>query len=427
MSAAFALLLWLTVAPIGQTFEATRADFATRLVADPFGEREAPPEPSDAGEFALVRYDSPAGPLAAYATPVRDDGRRRPALVWIKGGFGGIGAWLYEFDDAQNDQSVDIYLGSGAFGDKLVVFCPSMRGENDNPGRFEMFLGEVDDLRAALAHVAARPDVDPQRIYVAGHSTGGTLALLLAAASDVPAGVVSIGGSPDFERVVTDGGFGVEPFDTADPREVRLRSPMTYAAMLRVPVLYVEGAEGSNYPPEAQRMQALAQAAGHAMEVAIIDDADHFTVLHAMHRLIAAHLIDGEPGLPTPGRAAAMHREFLRRQAEQRRAALAAAGAEAAQTAYRARPIELTPAAAQAIRQALVEPPAYPQGAAYFFGHDDGSRIDWEIKLVEAPPPGTIVTESHGVTVATDAGTAGLFTGLVLDVDGEGGFFWAEP
>ena len=62
----------------------------------------------------------------------------------------------------------------------IVMMYPSLRGGNDNPGRREGFLGEVDDILAAAEYLARESYVDPGRIYLGGHSTGGTLAMLAA-------------------------------------------------------------------------------------------------------------------------------------------------------------------------------------------------------------------------------------------------------
>ncbi len=58
----------------------------------------------------------------------------------------------------------------------------SLRGGNDNPGQKQGFAGEIDDVVAAGDFLAQQPYVDPAP--VGGHSTGGTMVLLTAAASD---------------------------------------------------------------------------------------------------------------------------------------------------------------------------------------------------------------------------------------------------
>jgi len=60
----------------------------------------------------------------------------------------------------------------------IAELYPALRGASGNPGKPECFLGEIDDILAAADFLARRPDVDPQRIYLGGHSTGGTMVLL---------------------------------------------------------------------------------------------------------------------------------------------------------------------------------------------------------------------------------------------------------
>ena len=62
------------------------------------------------------------------------------------------------------------------------MMFPGLRGTSGNPGTQESFLGEVDDVLAAADFLRKVDYVDPSRIYLGGHSTGGTLALLVAEA-----------------------------------------------------------------------------------------------------------------------------------------------------------------------------------------------------------------------------------------------------
>ena len=61
-----------------------------------------------------------------------------------------------------------------------------------------MFYGEIEDLEEARKYVASLPYVDPNRIYLVGHSTGGTKALLLSEYSKGFRAVFSMGALPDF-------------------------------------------------------------------------------------------------------------------------------------------------------------------------------------------------------------------------------------
>jgi acetyl esterase/lipase len=67
----------------------------------------------------------------------------------------------------------------------IAVFTPTFRGENGNGGNFEYMFGEVDDLAEAVRTIAKVPGINPARIYVLGHSSGGGLADLLALRPDV--------------------------------------------------------------------------------------------------------------------------------------------------------------------------------------------------------------------------------------------------
>jgi dienelactone hydrolase len=63
----------------------------------------------------------------------------------------------------------------------------------------------VDDARAAIALLAKRPEIDTRRIFVLGHSMGGTLAPRIAQGDQEVAGLVILAGTTrPLERVVVD-------------------------------------------------------------------------------------------------------------------------------------------------------------------------------------------------------------------------------
>jgi acetyl esterase/lipase len=101
-----------------------RAGFQTKLIPNDFTP-DGPAEPAPPG-FRMVRYASPVGPLVAYVSEDRRDGRRRPAVVWAHGGFGGVGP-----DELVDGGTLDPFTKAG-----FVVMSPSWRGENDNPGKY---------------------------------------------------------------------------------------------------------------------------------------------------------------------------------------------------------------------------------------------------------------------------------------------------
>jgi dienelactone hydrolase len=253
---------------------AARAGHTTKIGPSSYQADGPAPVPTD--DYRLVSYRSADGELSAYvSSPPAPEGRR-PALIWAHGGFGGI--------DRRVLRRVAPFRDAG-----FLVFCPSWRGENANPGRFELFYGEVDDAVAAIEHVAALPGVDRERIYMAGHSTGGTITLLAALSTNKLRAAFSFGGAPDLARTLKAGGYGNTPFDPHDAEETRLRSAIAFVDRLRTPTFYFEG-EDSAYPPDAKRMEERAGAAKTPFRAFTLEGGDHFDIVAPLTEYVAAEL-----------------------------------------------------------------------------------------------------------------------------------------
>lgn len=270
------------------TLAEARSGFATRIVTQegftPVGPAETPPT----GVLDRITYPSAHGPLAAYITPRPAEGRH-PAVVWAHGGAGGIASWLWEPVDPDDDQSGAAFREAG-----FVVMYPSWRGENDNPGKYEMFYGEVDDLLAARDYLATLPWVDPDRIYLVGHSTGATLVLLAATATDRFRAAFALGPwiglphDPDDLRDVRLMGRIAVPFDVENPDEVVLRSAFSFAQAIRRPTFVIEGE--AHWLPAMPQMIEHARAADAPFYALQVRGGDHFTILHSVTRLIAERI-----------------------------------------------------------------------------------------------------------------------------------------
>jgi dipeptidyl aminopeptidase/acylaminoacyl peptidase len=169
----------------------------------------------------------------------RGDGKKHPAIIWLVGGFSNsIGDIAWTPGPASNDQSASGFRDHG-----IVMMYPSLRGGNTNPGHIETFYGEVDDVLAAARHLASLDYVDPKRIYLGGHSTGGTLALLVAAAAeDRFRAVFALGPVED----VTGYGADVLPFDLENPKEGQLRAPQRWLKDIKCPTFVFEGTKQGN-------------------------------------------------------------------------------------------------------------------------------------------------------------------------------------
>jgi pimeloyl-ACP methyl ester carboxylesterase len=268
------------VPPAGETgtLVEARKGFTTRIVHRAPDKTPVPEPPANL--FRKVRYDSPAGSLAAYLSPDPKDGKKHPAIVWITGGdCNSIDQGCWKEGPPLNDQSAGAYRKAG-----IVMMFPSLRGGNDNPGVKEGFFGEVDDVIAAAEYLSKQDFVDPKRIYLGGHSTGGTLVLLVAECSDRFRAVFSFGPASDVS------GYGPEytPFDTSNPREAELRSPVRWLASIQGPVFVFEGAAHGNLPS----LRALARASSNAnVHCYPVRGGTHFSILSPTNRLIADRIL----------------------------------------------------------------------------------------------------------------------------------------
>ena len=158
-----------------------REPFLARRAAHETILSERAPSPGEYTEYSpprgVSRVTYASGELdleAWYAVPLGASrgSRSAPALVYFHGDF------AFGPDDFE---VVRPFLDAG-----YVVMTPMLRGENGNPGEFELLFGEVDDARAAIHWVASQPQVDLDRIYAFGHSIGGGITALLSLYPELP-------------------------------------------------------------------------------------------------------------------------------------------------------------------------------------------------------------------------------------------------
>lgn len=254
--------------PAGSALVDARRGFQTKLLRQQaIG---VPAEPPPAGVFDLVSYPAPLGRNAAYVSPRPAGSGKHPAVIWLVGGFSNsIGDFLWIPAERANDQSASGFRAAG-----VVTMFPSLRGGNENPGHLETFFGEVDDVLAAAKFLASLDYVDPSRIYLGGHSTGGTLALLVAAAAgDRFRAVFSLGPVED----VTGYGDEVLPFDLKNPKEGQLREPQRWLADIRCPTFVFEGTKA---PANVASLRALQRRSRNPlMHFTALPGETHFTLI----------------------------------------------------------------------------------------------------------------------------------------------------
>jgi dienelactone hydrolase len=255
-----------------------RAGFKSKLVPRSL-ERDPVPEPPGS-LFRTVAFDSPAGKLAGYLSQSADDGTKHPAIIWITGGDCNSIGDIWSDAPASNDQTASAFRKAG-----IIMFFPSLRGGNQNPGTKEGFLGEVDDVLAAADFLARQPAVNTERIYLGGHSTGGTLVLLVAETTDRFRAVFSFGPASDV------GNYPAEftPFDTSNPREIALRSPGRWLDSIHAPTFVFEGSDRSS---NIRSLEAMAKATRNPMvHLFPIEGADHFSVLAPVNSRLAQKIL----------------------------------------------------------------------------------------------------------------------------------------
>jgi hypothetical protein len=196
--------------PAGQTFDQWRTGFKTKLLKTGPSEQEYDPTEQPPENVTEVMY--PSGPLNLKAWVHRPPGveEPRPALVFFHGGFAFGGGDL---------EACQPFMDAG-----FVVMAPMLRGENGNPGNYELFFGEIDDARAACQWLSKQPYVKGDRIYTFGHSVGGGVSAVLSLLDNVP--IRHGGSSGGLYEHLTFMGWNLEgmvPFEnTPQERSVRL-------------------------------------------------------------------------------------------------------------------------------------------------------------------------------------------------------------
>jgi acetyl esterase/lipase len=269
-------------APLAANLTEARKDFTTTVQAPANGT----PLPSPPPEL-FVRSDYAGGEgrkLAAFVSPDPGDGAKHPAIVWLTGGDSSTLDNFWTEGPPQNDQSASAFRKAG-----MIMMFPTLRGGNTDTGAREFFYGEVDDVRAAAEHLAQLPYVDPARVYLGGHSTGGTLALLVAQSGARFAAVFVLGPVDQVDRYPK----SVMGFDLAsmNERERQLRSPRHWMGGIQSPTWLIEGTEQPGNLPMLDALCSMTDSEGVVCIRA--SGFDHFSVIDAVSKKLAARIVVG--------------------------------------------------------------------------------------------------------------------------------------
>ncbi|KQV68067.1 alpha/beta fold hydrolase [Rhizobium sp. Root1220] len=201
--------------------------------------------------------------LVAWLSKYKREQKPKPAVLFLHGGNAmGIGHW----------ELLKAYADAG-----FVVMMPSLRGENGQMGNFSGFYDEVDDVLAAADRLQHLPGVDPNRLFIAGHSIGGTLTMLAAMSSHKFRAAAPISGNPDgfrfFKRYPQD-----IRFDVQNAHEFEVRTALCYAESFKCPVRVVHGTEEPHFNDRAGLLASRARAGGVRIETDTVKG-DHTSAL----------------------------------------------------------------------------------------------------------------------------------------------------
>ena len=265
------------------TLASLRSYYETTINVEPTVKTPLPTPPTKL--FKTVHYDSDGMSLAAFVTPDPQDRKKHPAIVWLTGGESNTLADFWRKGSKQNDQTASPYRDAG-----VIMMFPTLRGGNDNTGNIEVNYGEVDDVIAAAEYLATLPYIDSSRIYLGGHSTGGTLALLVSevASSTHPnlfKAVISFGATQEtmFLHEVT--------FTGDEQREMDLRTPANWIDDIRMPTWIIEGKRSGNY----RDLKSMCDKNKNPMlQCSFIPRYDHFSVLYPLNRHFAQQIMADE-------------------------------------------------------------------------------------------------------------------------------------
>jgi dipeptidyl aminopeptidase/acylaminoacyl peptidase len=248
-----------------EDYAEVRKRFRTKLLEQGPAPQEEPMHRPPPG---VTEVEFPSGKLRlkAWVNRPPNDMPKQPVVLFVHGGFAfGPPDW----------EMAKPYRDAG-----YVVLVPILRGENRQPGSFSLFYDEVDDVLAAAQYLAEQPYVDPGRLYLAGHSSGGSVALLAAMGSKRFKAVASFDGLPDLAAVFKPGKKAKEVrFDLNDPRELQVRSPLAYARSFKCPArLYYSHQAWEHMHLTSQRTAEVAREQGLDVE-AILVAGNHFTMV----------------------------------------------------------------------------------------------------------------------------------------------------
>ena len=242
-------------------FAAARANFKTQI-------RRSGPPPSQWEDVVTppgateVTYPSGELHLKAWLSRSPDSGKKSPAVLFLHAGFD-FYSEMWNF--------VQPFRDAG-----YIVMLPTVRGENGQHGQFTMYYDEVSDVINAAEYLRNLLNVDPNRVFVAGYSVGGTLTMLASELYPHFRAAAAMSGTGDLANYLkyAKGASYNEPFDPAGSQEVLIRSALAWAESIKCPIGLFYGTKETYFAIATPAMAAAAKAHGIDAE-AVAVEGDH--------------------------------------------------------------------------------------------------------------------------------------------------------
>ena len=225
-----------------------RAQFHTHLLRKIAAPEKSTPLGTPPGANRVTYPGGPNGSieLVAWLSQYEPGKTLKPAVLFLHGGNAtGDGHWAL----------MKPYWEAG-----FVVLLPSFRGENGQQGNYSGFYDETSDALAAASYLENLPGVDPNRLFLAGHSNGGTLSLLASmtrkfrASVPISAGVNSWRYFNRYSDEIC--------FDLSNEEEFIMRSSVCFGPSLKCPTLLLRGTEERPFDADHKLLMERARFAG---------------------------------------------------------------------------------------------------------------------------------------------------------------------
>ncbi|MEG4505045.1 alpha/beta fold hydrolase [Microcoleus sp. F6_B4] len=226
------------------------------------GDSDTPPSPPLPRGGARGVGTSPQSETRAVA----------PVAPFNKGGLGGV--VLYLHGNASNvGANVEHAHRFHRLG--LSVFAIDYRGYGKSQGDFPSESQVYEDAQLAWDYLVKQRGINPNQIYIYGHSLGGAIAIDLAVRHPEAAGVIVEGSFTSTRAMVNfqKGLFWMFPIDFLLTQRF---DSLSKVDRLQMPVLFIHGTADSVVP--AQMSKKLFDAAPEPKQLYIVPDGGHTNV-----------------------------------------------------------------------------------------------------------------------------------------------------